>query len=86
MSVKASPADGHTLLYATTSSLSTPLISLAADYDAVRDFSPINTVGKFPYGMFVYKDVPAATVKEFIAYARANPGKLNYGTVNNGET
>jgi len=85
MSVKTSPADGHTLLYATSASLATPLVSLAAEYDAVRDFSPISTVGKFPYGLFVNKDVPATTVKEFVEYARANPGKLNYGTVNNGE-
>jgi tripartite-type tricarboxylate transporter receptor subunit TctC len=85
MTVKASPPDGHTLFYATSSTLATPLVSRAAEYDPIRDFAPISTVGKFPYGMFVHKDVPATTVKEFIAHARANPGKLNYGTVNNGE-
>jgi tripartite-type tricarboxylate transporter receptor subunit TctC len=85
MTVKTSPPDGHTLFYATSSTLATPLVSLAAEYDSVRDFAPISTVGKFPYGMFVHKDVPATTVREFIAHARANPGKLNYGTVNNGE-
>jgi len=85
MTVKTAPPDGYTLFFATSSSLSTPLVSRAADYDAVRDFSPISTVGKFPYAMFVHQDVPAANVKELIEYARANPGKLNYGTVNNGE-
>jgi tripartite-type tricarboxylate transporter receptor subunit TctC len=85
MTVKSAPADGHTLFYGTSSSLATPLVSRAAEYDAVRDFAPISTVGKFPYGMFVHADVPATTVKEFIAHVKANPGKLNYGTVNNGE-
>ena len=85
MSVKASAPDGHTLFFATSSTLATPLVSRAADYDALRDFSPISTVGKFPYAMFVAADVPATTLKQFIEYARANPGKLNYGTVNNGE-
>ena len=85
MTVKTSPPDGHTLFYATSSTLATPLVSRAAEYDGVRDFEPIGTVGKFPYAMFIHKDVPAATLNEFIAYARANPGKLNYGTVNNGE-
>jgi len=85
MTVKNAPADGHTLFFATSSTIATPLISKAAQYDALTDFAAISTVGKFPYAMFVHPDVPAATLKEFVAYARANPGKLNYGTVNPGE-
>jgi tripartite-type tricarboxylate transporter receptor subunit TctC len=85
MSVKMSAPDGHTLFYATSSTLAAPLVSRAADYDGVRDFSPIGTVGKFPYAMFVATDLPAANLKQFVEHARANPGKLNYGTVNNGE-
>jgi len=85
MTVKNSPPDGYTLFFATSSTLATPLVSKAAQYDGLRDFAPISTVGKFPYAMFVHPDVPAATLKDFIAYARANPGKLNYGTVNSGE-
>jgi len=83
--VKSSRPDGHTLLFATSATLATPLVSSAADYDGLRDFVPISTVGKFPYGLFVNADVPAANLKEFIAYARANPGKVNYGTVNSAE-
>jgi tripartite-type tricarboxylate transporter receptor subunit TctC len=83
--VRSSPPDGHTLFFATSSTLATPFVSSAADYDALRDFAPISTVGKFPFGMFVNAEVPATTLKEFIAYARANPGKLNYGTVNPAE-
>ena len=83
--VKNSPPDGYTLFFATSSSLSTPLVSKAAAFDPIADFTPISTVGRFPYAMFVHRDVPATSVKEFVAYARANPGKLNYGTVNVGE-
>jgi len=83
--VKSARPDGHTLFFATSSTLATPFISSAANYDGLADFVPISTVGKFPYGMFVNADVPAKTLKEFIAYARANPGKINYGTVNPAE-
>ncbi len=84
-SVKNAPADGYTLLFATSSVMSTPLVSKAAGFDPLRDFAPISTVGRFPYAMFVHTGVPASSVKEFISYARANPGKVNYGTVNPGE-
>jgi tripartite-type tricarboxylate transporter receptor subunit TctC len=85
MSVKSAPADGYTLFFATSSVLSTPLVSKAANFDPLTDFVPISTVGRFPYAMFVHSDVPAASVRDFISYARANPGKVNYGTVNAGE-
>ena len=83
--VKNAPPDGYTLFFATSGSLSTPLVSKAAGFDPIADFAPVSTVGRFPYAMFVSTEVPATSVKEFVAYARANPGKLNYGTVNVGE-
>ena len=83
--VKNAAPDGYTLFFATSSSLSTPLVSKAAGFDPIADFAPISTVGRFPYAMFVNTDVPATSVKEFVAYARAHPGTLNYGTVNVGE-
>ncbi len=83
--VKNAAADGYTLFFATNSVLSTPLVSKAAGFDPLLDFAPISTVGRFPFAMFVHADVPATSVKDFIAYARANPGKLNYGTVNPAE-
>jgi tripartite-type tricarboxylate transporter receptor subunit TctC len=83
--VKNAEPDGYTLFFATSSSLSTPLLSKAATFDPIHDFAPISTVGRFPYAMFVHKDVPGASLKDLVAYARANPGKLNYGTVNVGE-
>ena len=83
--VKNAPADGYTLFFATSSSLSTPLVTKAAGFDPISDFAPISTVGGFPYAIFVTNDVPAKTLQEFVAHVRANPGKLNYGTVNTGE-
>jgi tripartite-type tricarboxylate transporter receptor subunit TctC len=53
-------------------------------YDAVRDFSPIAHVGNAPSIMLVPNSSPAHSVKEWIAYAKANPGKLNYASSGNG--
>ena len=55
-------------------------------YDPIKDFAPITLVISSPSGMFLHPAVPAKTVKEFIAYAKANPGKLNYGSSGPGST
>jgi tripartite-type tricarboxylate transporter receptor subunit TctC len=78
--VITAPADGATLLY-TPSSLSLAVaISKAPPYDLVKDFSPIVNVAISPYALVVNPSVPAKSLPEFIAYARANPGKLSYGS------
>jgi len=78
--VIASPADGTTLLY-TPSSLSLSVaISKTPPYDLAKDFSPIVNVAISPYALVVNPSVPAQSLKEFIAYAQANPGKLSYGS------
>jgi tripartite-type tricarboxylate transporter receptor subunit TctC len=78
--VIASPADGTTLLY-TPSSLSLSVaISKTPPYDLAKDFSPIVNVAISPYALVVNPSVPAKSLKEFIAYAKANPGKLSYGS------
>jgi tripartite-type tricarboxylate transporter receptor subunit TctC len=78
--VIASPADGTTLLY-TPSSLSLSVaISKTPPYDLAKDFSPIVNVAISPYALVVNPSVPAQSLKEFIAYAKANPGKLSYGS------
>jgi tripartite-type tricarboxylate transporter receptor subunit TctC len=78
--VIASPADGTTLLY-TPSSLSLSVaINSTPPYDLAKDFTPIVNVAISPYALVVNPSVPAQSLKEFIAYAKANPGKLSYGS------
>ena len=84
MAAKA-PADGLTLLLATTSTHSIgPAMGGKLPYDTVRDFTPIAHVGNAPSIMLVPNSSPAKTVKEWIEYARKNPGKLNYASSGNG--
>jgi tripartite-type tricarboxylate transporter receptor subunit TctC len=79
------PADGYTLLLATTSTHSIgPAINAKLPYDTVRDFAPIAHVGDAPSIMLVPNSSPAKTVREWIDYAKKNPGKLNYASSGNG--
>ena len=84
MAAKAA-ADGQTLLFTTTSTHSIgPAIGAKLPYDTVRDFTPIAHVGNAPSIMLVPNSSPAKTVKEWIEYAKKNPGKLNYASSGNG--
>ena len=83
--VLAAPADGYTLLFAVSSMVGIPLTKRTAPYDPLTDFAPVSTIGRFPFCMYVNLDVPAKTVAEFVAYARTNPGQLNYASSNFGE-
>jgi len=84
IAAKAAP-DGYTLLLATSSTHSIgPSIYPKLPYDPVRDFTPIAHVGDAPSIMLVPNDAPAKTVREWIDYAKKNPGKLNYGSSGNG--
>ncbi|MEJ8838251.1 Bug family tripartite tricarboxylate transporter substrate binding protein [Ramlibacter sp. AN1133] len=84
LAAKAAP-DGYTLLLATTSTHSVgPLLSTKLPYDAVHDFTPIVHAGDAPNIMLVPNTAPARTVKEWVDYARKNPGKLNYASSGNG--
>lgn len=74
------PPDGYTLLLATSSTHSIGPSLQKLPYDAVRDFTPIVHVGNAPSIMVVPNTAPAKTVKEWVDYARKNPGKLNYAS------
>ena len=79
------PADGYTLLLSTTSTHSIgPNLNPRIPYDAMRDFTPIGQVGNAPSIMLVPNSSPAKTVKEWIDFARQNPGRLNYASSGNG--
>lgn len=84
LGAKAQP-DGYTLLLATTSTHTIgPALNPRLPYDSVKDFTPIVHVGNAPSIMLVPNHSPAKTVKEWIEYARANPGRLNYASSGNG--
>jgi len=76
-------ADGYTIFFASNSAM-TAAVALRKQpaYDPLKDFTPISMVGRATNFFYMHPSVPAATLKEFIAHARANPGKLNYGTGN----
>ncbi len=84
LAVKAAP-DGYTLLLATTSTHTiAPAVNPKLPYDAFADFTPVAHVGNAPSIMLVPNASPAHTVKEWIAYAKARPGQLNYASSGNG--
>jgi tripartite-type tricarboxylate transporter receptor subunit TctC len=79
------PADGYTVLIGGLNNLAvaTSLVK-ELSYDAVRDFVPVGGVARVPYALALHRSVSATTLPELIAYARAHPGKLTYGSGGNG--
>jgi tripartite-type tricarboxylate transporter receptor subunit TctC len=80
--VAKAPADGYTLLMGALTSHATmaTLDKGRLRYDLIRDFAPVMIVGSVPLVVVVHPGVPAKTLKEFVAYAKANPGKINYAS------
>jgi tripartite-type tricarboxylate transporter receptor subunit TctC len=75
------PGDGYTLFSCGVASHGvSPALYNKLGYDAVKDFAPVSVVGKTPNVLVVHPSVPARTLSEFIAYVKANPGKLNYAS------
>ena len=72
--------DGYTLLFAFSSLASSAKLMTKLPYDPVSDFAPVTLATVSPLVLFVHPSVPARDVAEFVAYAKANPGKLNYGS------
>ena len=78
--VASAEPDGYTLLFGSSGSLGVaPALYANLGLDPIKSFAPVATVALLPHVMVVPESVPAKTVQEFVAYAKANPGKLNYG-------
>jgi tripartite-type tricarboxylate transporter receptor subunit TctC len=78
--VMAAEPDGYTLMISNSPThFISPLVNKTFSYDPLKDFVPIAAVASGGLMLVIAPDVPAMTLKEFIAYAKANPGKLNFG-------
>jgi tripartite-type tricarboxylate transporter receptor subunit TctC len=84
--VVRAPADGYTLLLVSSSNAVNATLYDKLNFDFIRDIAPVAGIIRVPNVMIVNPSVPAKTVPEFIAYAKANPGTLNMATSGNGST
>ena len=81
--VMKAPADGYTIYYATNTAFNwVPATRKNPPYNPMTDFTPVSLIGYFGFFLFTHPSVPAKNVAELISYAKANPGKLNYGSGN----
>jgi tripartite-type tricarboxylate transporter receptor subunit TctC len=78
--VMTAEPDGYTLLWSNSPvHFIAPFVNKSFTYDPLKDFVPIASVGSNPQVLVIVPNIPAKTLQEFIAYAKANPGKLNFG-------
>ena len=82
--VVEAPADGYTLLLSSISNAVNATLYEKLPYNFIRDIAPVASISHETYGMEVHPSFPAKTVSEFVAYAKANPGKLNMASPGNG--
>ncbi|HVQ62470.1 MAG TPA: tripartite tricarboxylate transporter substrate binding protein [Burkholderiales bacterium] len=82
--VAKAPPDGHTLVLAAASHTINGSLHAKLPYDPIGDFSGVAHIGTVEYVLMINPKIPAKTVKEFVDYAKANPGKLNYSTAGSG--
>ncbi len=80
----SAPADGYTALIISNSFIFNPSLYTKIPYDPIKDFAPVTGIATSPYLLTVTPSVPAQDLKEFIAMARANPGKLSYASSGRG--
>jgi tripartite-type tricarboxylate transporter receptor subunit TctC len=84
--VVRAPADGYTLLLSSTANTVNASLYDKLDFNFVRDIAPVASISYEPNIMVVNPSVPAKTILEFIAYAKVNPGKINYGSAGIGSS
>lgn len=83
-SIKRANPDGYSLLFGTNAFVITPLLHAAPTYDPVKEFSPVSLTTIQPLGLLVTPGLKIKTVEQLIAYAKKNPGKLNFASSGNG--
>ena len=83
--VKA-PADGYTIMMADIAHGANPALRKSMPYDTLKDFTPVVLVAELPTVLLVNPSVPANSIAELVAYAKRNPGKLNYSSSGFGST
>jgi tripartite-type tricarboxylate transporter receptor subunit TctC len=79
-------ADGYTLLFSSIPHVINPHLYKKVSYDAIKDFAPVVQFVAVPLMMAAGASLPAKTVKELVTYAKANPGKVNYGSAGSGSS
>ena len=84
LAASRAPADGYTVMLAPTTLTVSPHMQNPQQYDATKQFAPIARVAVLPLAVVTAPDAPYKTLKELIAYAKANPGKLSYATSGKG--
>src|SRR5438093_5154564 len=82
---KAAP-DGQTLIFAASSHNVTALLGATPPYDPIRDFAAVANIGMQSYALLSSAEIPAGSVAEFVRYARARPGSLNYSSAGHGSS
>ncbi len=82
--VAHAPPDGYTLLLASQTNAISAALYKHLSYDPIGDFVPISLIGREPGVLVVHPSLPVATLQEFIAYAKARPGQLDYASSGNG--
>src|SRR5437870_4752833 len=82
--VAKAPADGYTLLQVVTPHAINAALYSNLNFDFKRDIAPIICAARLAYVVVVHPSVPATTIPEFIAYAKANPGRINYRSAGQG--
>jgi len=77
---RAEESDGHTLAMVTAAATINMTLQKARGYDLVKDYTPVNVAGSLPLILVINPSLPVKNLQELIAYAKANPGKLNYAS------
>ncbi len=82
--VKRATPDGYTMLLNSSGIVLTPALSSKVNYDLLNDFTPVTIISSVPMVLLVHPSMAANSIQEFISYAKANPGKLSYGSAGTG--